>query len=105
MGGHTPLDLAASKGRAPWLALGTISAPSREIGEATRAFVKRELDGVTVPLHFGGDRAHAGESRLGGPSDWNVRSTYWRKRMRVPADLDPDRDRCGVIWLCVALPF
>jgi 4-cresol dehydrogenase (hydroxylating) len=23
----------------------------------------------------------------------------------VPADPDPDRDRCGVVWLCPAVPF
>lgn len=104
-GGRTPFDLAAMKGRAPWLAHGTISAPSLEIGEATRAYVKRNLDSVAGPLYFGGDRANMRHSRPGQVSDANIRSVYWRKRMAVPDDVDPDRDRCGVIWLCVALPF
>lgn len=34
-----------------------------------------------------------------------VPSTYWRKRMPVPADPDPDRDGCGVIWLAPVLPM
>jgi 4-cresol dehydrogenase (hydroxylating) len=30
---------------------------------------------------------------------------YWRKRTPIPDELDPDRDRCGFIWLSHALPF
>jgi 4-cresol dehydrogenase (hydroxylating) len=42
---------------------------------------------------------------LGVPHDRNASAVYWRKRMTVPADPDPDRDRCGFIWLSHALPF
>lgn len=34
-----------------------------------------------------------------------VHSTYWRKRVPVPDDPDPDRDRCGVLWLAPVLPM
>ena len=30
---------------------------------------------------------------------------YWRKRTPIPADLDPDRDRCGALWVCPTLPL
>jgi 4-cresol dehydrogenase (hydroxylating) len=34
-----------------------------------------------------------------------IRSVYWRKQGAIPADPDPDRDRCGVIWLAPVLPM
>jgi 4-cresol dehydrogenase (hydroxylating) len=42
---------------------------------------------------------------LGHPSTMGPASTYWRKRVAVPNRDDPDRDRCGLHWVCVALPF
>ena len=30
---------------------------------------------------------------------------YWRKRSPVPVDIDPDRDRCGLIWCSPLIPF
>jgi 4-cresol dehydrogenase (hydroxylating) flavoprotein subunit len=39
------------------------------------------------------------------PSDLNVGSTYWRKASRPARDLDPDRDGCGVLWLCPEFPL
>ena len=42
---------------------------------------------------------------LGNLSPKEVFSTYWRKRGPLPDTCDPDRDGCGLHWLCVALPF
>jgi 4-cresol dehydrogenase (hydroxylating) len=42
---------------------------------------------------------------LGYPTTKSIAGCYWRKRGPVPADPDPDRDRCGVLWLCPAVPF
>jgi 4-cresol dehydrogenase (hydroxylating) flavoprotein subunit len=41
----------------------------------------------------------------GVPHEASLRSTYWRKQSRPAEDLDPDRDRCGVHWLCAAVPL
>ncbi|MCP4105831.1 MAG: FAD-binding oxidoreductase [Desulfobacteraceae bacterium] len=30
---------------------------------------------------------------------------YWRKRMPVPSDIDPDRDKCGLMWCSPLVPF
>jgi 4-cresol dehydrogenase (hydroxylating) len=30
---------------------------------------------------------------------------YWRKRSPVPAEPDPDRDRCGLVWASAVVPF
>jgi 4-cresol dehydrogenase (hydroxylating) flavoprotein subunit len=32
-------------------------------------------------------------------------SVYWRKQMEVPADPDPDRDRCGLLWIAPVAPM
>ena len=42
---------------------------------------------------------------LGATTDIGVRSQYWRKRMPVPHDIDPDRDRCGVLWNAFLVPY
>ena len=34
----------------------------------------------------------------GIPTDKTLGSAYWRKRTPVPADPDPDRDGCGLLW-------
>jgi 4-cresol dehydrogenase (hydroxylating) len=33
-----------------------------------------------------------------------LRSAYWRKRMPVPAEPDPDRDGCGLLWYAPVAP-
>ena len=30
---------------------------------------------------------------------------YWRKKIPVPENADPDRDKCGVIWCSPSVPF
>ena len=40
----------------------------------------------------------------GIPSDSFLRSAYWRKRMTAPANPDPDRDRCGLLWCSPVAP-
>ncbi len=41
----------------------------------------------------------------GIPHDKSLRSLYWRKKAPVPTQIDPEGDRCGVLWLCPTLPF
>ena len=40
----------------------------------------------------------------GIPTDQPLASTYWRKRSPVPADMNPDRDGCGLIWCSPIAP-
>jgi len=42
---------------------------------------------------------------LGNPTEFSIQSVYWRKRGPKPAQLDPDRDRCGLHWVCTGVPF
>jgi 4-cresol dehydrogenase (hydroxylating) len=43
---------------------------------------------------------------LGKPSPINLRTAYWSCD-KVPEYclMDPDRDNCGLLWLCLAFPF
>jgi 4-cresol dehydrogenase (hydroxylating) len=41
----------------------------------------------------------------GIPHEQSLRSLYWRKKSPAPARIDPEGDRCGVLWLCPTLPF
>ena len=40
----------------------------------------------------------------GVPTDSPLASAYWRKKQGPPADPDPDRDGCGLIWCSPVLP-
>lgn len=40
----------------------------------------------------------------GVPTEHSLASVYWRKRMPVPADRNPDRDRCGLLWYAPVFP-
>jgi len=40
----------------------------------------------------------------GIPTDQPLASTYWRKKMTPPAQMDPDRDKCGLIWCAPVAP-
>jgi len=42
---------------------------------------------------------------LGHPTEFSTASTYWRKHTARPAVMHPDRDRCGLHWVCTVLPF
>lgn len=41
----------------------------------------------------------------GVPTEQYLATTYWRKRTPVPADMDPDRDGCGLIWCSPVIPI
>ncbi len=41
----------------------------------------------------------------GMPHEESVRSVYWCAGASPPSDLDPDRDGCGVLWLCPTVPL
>ncbi|MFL6414282.1 MAG: FAD-binding oxidoreductase [Bryobacteraceae bacterium] len=40
----------------------------------------------------------------GVPTNQPMHSAYWRKKMAVPADPNPDRDRCGLLWYAPIAP-
>ncbi|MCH7589790.1 FAD-binding oxidoreductase [PVC group bacterium] len=42
---------------------------------------------------------------LGIPTDTMMKSVYWRKKGDIENPMDPDRDRCGLIWLSAVAPL
>lgn len=116
-------------GGAAWLGGGAIFAASRAEALAERDIIRRALGRRVDKLVFidrraatiarllkrpiqrltGLDlgeivRAYEESPHLGIPMEKNIRSAYWRKRVSAPEDLNPDRDRCGAIWLSPAIP-
>ncbi|WP_420405765.1 FAD-binding oxidoreductase [Nisaea sp.] len=61
-------------------------------------------DGAIVRV--GGVWQEGCEGLIGKPSPRNLRTVYWSSET-IPgfAEMDPDRDRCGLLWLCLAFPF
>ena len=41
----------------------------------------------------------------GVPTDQPLASVYWRKRTPPPAEMDPDRDGCGLMWYSPVAPW
>jgi 4-cresol dehydrogenase (hydroxylating) flavoprotein subunit len=101
-GGKTPLSIQDLKATEPWFANGSLFANSEGEALAQRQIVTDALAGVKQ-LVFS---ETASETQgFGAPHDENIKSTYWRKQTPIPTDINPDRDSCGVIWLCLLLPF
>ena len=114
-----------------WMGAGALYAPSSRHAGADQAVIKAALRRSTEkliffdkgrrqlirwfrrPLHWitGMDLAEVLKTIydepifLGFPTEKSTKSTYWRKSTPLPRDLNPDRDRCGVIWLCPVVPF
>jgi len=108
-GGRTPLPpelLAAfreASGAGVWNGAATVFAPDRGIGLTSLRRARRALVRAGAEVHSVG--VEEGGEPQGVPSTEPMRMVYWRKRAPAPAELDPDRDGCGCIWVDVAVPF
>jgi len=106
----TPLLPVQFLGIDRWFACGSQYCASQAHGDADRAMIEATLQGYQSQLTYidqdSDPEVLAGNPMLGIPYDDNVFSTYWRKKTPAPTDsMDPDRDGCGVHWLCLELPF
>lgn len=121
--GKTPLpaellaEQRAEWGGARWLGLASIYAASEAQGRASVARIREVLGPhvaqLAVEERSGDPRAdrplfdpeNPGRAFLQGiPHEQSLRSMYYRKPAGAPADLDPDRDGAGVLWLCPVVP-
>nr|WP_248277648.1 FAD-binding oxidoreductase [Brasilonema sp. UFV-L1] len=109
LGGKTPFSLQELKGTEPWFGTGDLYCASQEQGLAERKIIEEALAGRVEQLIFSDQEDSSSplkdDIRLGIPSNINIKSTYWRKKIKIPKNLDPDRDACGVLWLCLLFPF
>jgi 4-cresol dehydrogenase (hydroxylating) flavoprotein subunit len=107
--GKTPLSLQDLKGGEPWYGSGALYSASQEQGLAERKIIEEALVGQVEQLTFFDSDSNKDLLKdnmfLGAPNDINIKTTYWRKKQRIPSLMNPDRDRCGVLWLCPAFPF
>ena len=119
--------------KSQWIGVGGLYSASRAHGRADKRMVKRALKGLTDRLVFVGQTSARWALRfkgllgrvtgvdiqdvvktmylesvfLGHPTRRSTKSTYWRKKTPLPplGRMDPDLDRCGVIWLCPVVPY
>ena len=114
-----------------WNGSGGLYGTRAQVREAKR-LMRQELRGKVAKLEFLGDRKLEMARRFakpyglvtgwdisealdlvrpvfsllkGAPTDAPMATTYWRKRTPPPADPDPDRDRCGLLWCAPVAPL
>ncbi len=108
--GDVPPDGLSRNALDTWWVSMVLTAPNAMMAEARTRTAGMLLNGLLEDTQIVRDHDEAGKRiptiLTGTPDDRNLRSLYWRKD-HVPddADCDPDRDRCGVLWLCPAVPF
>jgi len=129
-----PSHMRALRGRlriGVWNGSGALYGTPAQVADGKRR-VRQALRGTATGLQFLDDRRLALARRLAGPyrllTGWDLRATlallepvygllqgrptsatltsaYWRKRTPPPADMDPDRDRCGLLWCAPVAPL
>ena len=90
-------------GGGAWFGEGALTAPDQEIGSCQRRLLRQRLTGVVDHLAF---RApNAANPLVGPPARGSLASVYHCKAQPPPRDMDPDHDRCGIVWCCPLVPF
>jgi amino acid adenylation domain-containing protein len=123
--------LLSSAKMGTWNVVGALYSASKAHGEAERDIVKKTLKDKVDKLIFIDerlvgvgralaspvqklfrfdlgdmlDRLYTKSSFLGYPTGAPIAQSYWRKRAAAPSEMDPDRDRCGVICAAPSIPF
>lgn len=88
-----------------WSASIAISAHHRMMFDGRMALALAALTPLAEAIEIF-DESDDATSGLRGRSDGaNLASCYWAKPSLGAAPLNPDRDRCGFLWLCPAMPF
>jgi 4-cresol dehydrogenase (hydroxylating) len=92
-------SLRSAGGLSAWNGSVVVETATADIARLERRVLRERIapaiDRFTVQRNAGHDLFDA----------TNLRSVYWRKRTPPPATLDPDRDRCGVIWHNAMVPL
>lgn len=106
--GTTPFRLIAAGEPEPTFFSGYLHAASPAVGAAFREQVQLALEPCCDRLDFqvldAAMRAADPTLDCAFPNPVNLRTAYWRKR-NIPDGANPEQDRCGLIWICFALPF
>jgi 4-cresol dehydrogenase (hydroxylating) len=132
---HLSLDrlkkLKSPWGKSEWIGVGGLYAPSHQHARADRRLIKKALKGQVQRLVFLNRTKSKLLRKVQRPLKWatgidvgemvrtlydesvflgfttarSTKSTYWRKKVAIPNNMDPDRDLCGVVWLCPVIPY
>jgi 4-cresol dehydrogenase (hydroxylating) len=114
-----------------WNGSGGLYGTRSQVAEARR-LVRRALQGKVRKLQFVDDQTLELAKHLAKPYQWvtklnlpellklvqpvyglmkgiptgtQLASTYWRKPIPIPEEMNPDRDRCGLIWCAPIAPL
>lgn len=113
-----------------WYGSGALYAATKEIGISQRRYITKRLRGKVKSLYFIDEDIQKisyklrklnssfinetldklyndfiNNTFLGIPSSSSLKSLYWRKKTTIPIDKNPDRDKCGVMWISPTIPF
>jgi 4-cresol dehydrogenase (hydroxylating) len=91
--------LRAAGGLSVWNGSIVLETASPEIARLERRVIRERIEAAIDRFRVVRNVGH----EVFDPT--NLRSVYWRKRAPPPAVLDPDRDRCGVIWHNAMVPL
>lgn len=96
------LDPAALRA---WSASIAISAHHRMLFDGRMALALAALTPLAEAIEVFDETDDAASGLRGRSDGANLVSCYWARPALGAAPLNPDRDRCGFLWLCPALPF
>ncbi|MBV7333766.1 FAD-binding oxidoreductase [Chloroflexi bacterium TSY] len=106
--GQTPLSAGTrqefqAKLGGEWFGQAGIQAASVPEGRAKAAYVAQQLQGTVDSLRF--SKENKPKAFFMGRLRSVLSSVYWRKQKPLPAEMDPDGDGCGVMWISPVVPF
>ena len=87
-----------------WLGTAVVYAADAHVGDLQLNRILTAVKPFITNLSIQNE-TNCNPAYLGQPTDENAKSVYWRKPNRVGSDIEPERDRCGVIWLCHTMPL
>ncbi len=115
---------------ASWVGDDAILAPTKRIGKARAKRVKQVLGKAADKIIFIDDTSAVlfkilwkpiklftgvdlrellfffyNSFYLGKPMEKQLAICYWRKKTPVPTKMDPDKDKCGIMWCSPSVPF
>lgn len=80
-----------------WTGEGVITGPDEASGSARRKLLENMLAESVDKLTFA--QPGTNNAMVGVPDRTGLASIYWRKPSPPPETMDPDKDRCGLIWV------
>lgn len=94
-------------GAGKWMGFGMLSLMSGDSVEERKAWLQNQMTSalsraLTRPLAFQELKL---EDSLRAMPENRIMTAYWRKRAPIPENMDPERDRCGLLWVAPVYPF